>query len=197
MASKRSHSHPALVTRLNRDHHRAALNVFMIIVIAHWAEHLVQAIQIWGFSWDREHALGLLGVPFPWLVSSESLHYGYALVMLLGLWTLRLGFVGRGRAWWMAAFWIQAWHHLEHLLLLSQAVAGANLLGRPGPVSIVQLVVPRVELHLFYNAAVFLPMVAGVYYHLRPSRREFREMSCSCRKWVTAPVARVSGATGV
>jgi hypothetical protein len=168
----------------------------MVIVIAHWAEHVVQAIQIWGLSWDREQALGLLGVPFPWLVSSESLHYGYALVMLLGLWTLRLGFVGRGHAWWMAAFWIQAWHHLEHLVLLSQAVAGANLLGRPGPVSIVQLVAPRVELHLFYNAAVFLPMVAAVYLHLRPSRREFREMSCSCHKSVTAPVASVSGATG-
>jgi hypothetical protein len=127
MASNRSHSRPARHD-VELVPPSAALNVFMVIVIAHWAEHVVQAIQIWGLSWDREQALGLLGVPFPWLVSSESLHYGYALVMLLGLWTLRLGFVGRGHAWWMAAFWIQAWHHLEHLVLLSQAVAGANLL---------------------------------------------------------------------
>lgn len=170
----------ALVTKLNGDSHRAALNIFMFIVIAHWAEHVVQAVQIWGLGWPRAEALGVLGVPFPWLVSSEALHYGYALVMLIGLWVLRHGFVGRGRKWWMASFWIQAWHHLEHFILLAQAVIGVNLLGNAVPVSIVQLMVPRVELHLFYNVAVFLPMVVAVYLHLRPSQAEFRQMSCSC-----------------
>lgn len=169
-----------LVTALNGKYHRAALNLFMFIVIAHWGEHVIQAIQIWGLGWERAEALGMLGVPFPWLVSSESLHYGYALVMLVGLWVLRHGFVGRGRWWWMLAFGIQAWHHLEHLLLLGQAVLGANLFGREVPVSIVQLIVPRVELHLLYNAAVFLPMVIGMYLHLRPNRAERRQLSCSC-----------------
>jgi hypothetical protein len=160
----------------------------MFVVIAHWGEHVVQAIQIWLLGWTRPEALGLLGVPFPWLVSSESLHYGYALVMLLGLWILRHGFVGRGRKWWMAAFLIQAWHHLEHLILLGQAVVGANLLGNAVPISIVQLIVPRVELHLLYNAAVFLPMVVGIYYHLRPSRSEYRQLDCSCHpRRVSAP----------
>lgn len=171
-----------LVEKLNGSHHRAALNVFMFIVIAHWAEHIIQAIQIWGLGWERSEALGLLGVPFPWLVSSESLHYGYALVMLIGLWVLRHGFVGRGRWWWMLAFGIQAWHHLEHLLLLGQAVVGANLFGREVPVSLVQLIIPRVELHLLYNAVVFLPMVVGVYLHLRPNRSERQRLSCSCHR---------------
>jgi len=175
-----SSSSAGLVAKLNGDHHRAALNIYLFIVIAHWAEHLIQAIQIWGLGWERKEALGLLGVPFPWLVSSESLHYGYALLMLVGLWVLRHGFVGRGRRWWMVAFAIQAWHHVEHLILLGQAAAGANLFGNAAPVSIVQLIVPRVELHLFYNAAVFLPMVIGVYYHLRPNRAERRVLSCSC-----------------
>lgn len=178
-----------LVTKLNGEHHRAALNVFMFIVIAHWAEHIIQAIQIWALGWAREDALGLLGVPFPWLVSSEALHYGYALVMLLGLWVLRHGFVGRGRRWWMASFWIQAWHHLEHLLLLGQVALGAHLLGNAAPVSVVQLVVPRVELHLLYNAAVFLPMLVGVYFHLRPTRAEYRRLTCSCHPQRSAPLA--------
>jgi len=179
---------PGLVARLNREHHRAALNLFLLIVLAHWAEHVIQAIQIWGLGWPRTEALGLLGVPFPWLVSSEALHYGYALVMLLGLWVLRHGFVGRGRWWWLVALWIQVWHHLEHLLLLSQAAVGANLAGSPVPVSIVQLVVPRVELHLLYNAVVFVPMVVAVYYHLRPSRAEYRQLACSCRGRSAGPV---------
>src|SRR5438132_5722586 len=34
---------------------------------------------------------------------SEVLHYGYALIMLVGIWTLLPGFVGRSRAWWLAA----------------------------------------------------------------------------------------------
>jgi len=169
-----------LVAKLNGRHHRAALNVFMFIVIAHWAEHIVQAVQIWGLGWERKEALGVLGLQFPWLVSSEALHYGYAFVMLVGLWVLRQGFVGRSRGWWLASFWIQAWHHLEHFLLLGQAVVGANLFGNPAPVSIIQLIVPRVELHLFYNAAVFLPMLVAVYLHLRPNRVEQQRMSCSC-----------------
>jgi hypothetical protein len=34
--------------------------------------------------------------------------------------------------------------------------------------------------HLFYNAAVFLPMVGAMYLHLRPSRSEMGAMRCSC-----------------
>src|SRR2546423_10717202 len=44
------------MTALNRRHHRAALNVFMVIVLAHWAEHLAQAYQIWVLGWPRPKA---------------------------------------------------------------------------------------------------------------------------------------------
>lgn len=182
-----------LAAGLNREYHRATLRVFMMIVLAHWAEHVIQAAQIWGLGWDRAEALGLLGLPFPWLVTSEWLHYGYALVMLCGLWLLRGGFIGRGRRWWTASFAIQVWHHLEHLILLAQAVVGANLLGRPLPVSLLQLVVPRVELHLLYNAAVFVPMVVALHYHLRPSPDEYRALACSCRPRRSPPAVAVSG----
>lgn len=170
----------SLVERLNGSAHRLALNVFLFVVLAHWAEHLVQAAQIWLFDMARPKARGVLGMPFPWLVTEEWLHYGYAIVMLVGFIVLRHGFVGRARAWWTAALVIQVWHHFEHLLLLLQSLFGSNLFGKPVPTSIAQLIVPRVELHLFYNAIVFLPMVVAMFLHLRPNRRELDTMSCSC-----------------
>ncbi|MEU5940974.1 hypothetical protein ABZ807_17675 [Micromonospora sp. NPDC047548] len=153
----------------------------MAVVLAHWAEHLVQAVQIWYLGWPRPQARGVLGMPFPWLISSEWLHYGYALVMLAGLWLLRSGFQGSARRWWTAALAIQFWHHLEHLLLLVQAQTGHFIAGQPVPTSLLQLVAPRVELHVFYNTVVFLPMVVAVYRHLRPTETEASAMTCSCR----------------
>ncbi|GAA1398327.1 hypothetical protein GCM10009639_36740 [Kitasatospora putterlickiae] len=171
----------ALLGRLNHGSHRAAMNLFMVVVLAHWAEHITQAYQIWGLGWSVPKSKGLLGYQFPWLVKSEWMHYSYALVMLIGLFLLRPGFVGRGRTWWTVALVIQFWHHIEHLLLLLQAQTGSFLFGKTAPVSILQLVFPRVELHLFYNTVVFIPMVIGMYYHLRPSRDELSEMTCSCK----------------
>lgn len=166
---------------LNTRHHKAALMVFMVVVVAHWVEHLVQAYQIYVLSWPRPEAGGVLGLAFPVLVTSEWLHYGYAIVMLVAFVVLRHGFVGRSRTWWNIAMWIQVWHHFEHLLLLLQAITGAHLMGKPVPTSIAQLVFPRVELHLFYNAVVFVPMVIAMYHHLRPKAAERAAMRCSCR----------------
>ena len=168
------------IRSLNTTHHRAALNVFMVVVLAHWAEHVAQAYQIWVLHWPRPQARGVLGEPFPWLVTSEWLHYGYAIVMLVLLFALRPGFVGRARAWWTVALAIQFWHHIEHLLLLIQAQTHHNFWGKPVPTSVLQLFYPRVELHLFYNSIVFIPMLIAVYYHLRPSAAEAEQMRCSC-----------------
>ncbi|HEX4817139.1 MAG TPA: hypothetical protein VFV66_30730 [Nonomuraea sp.] len=168
------------LARLNGRYHKAALGAFLVIVLAHWAEHLAQAVQIYVLGWPLPAARGVLGVPFPWLVTSEWMHYGYALLMLAGLLMLRSGFTGRSRLWWNVSLGIQIWHHLEHLLLLLQALTGDHLLGRPAPTSILQLVVPRVELHLFYNALVFAPMVAAMLLHRRPRPAERARMACSC-----------------
>jgi hypothetical protein len=173
-------SSPGLVARMNGRHHRAALNVFLFIVLAHWAEHLVQAYQIWVLDLPRPKARGVLGQFFPWLVTREWLHYGYAIVMLIGLFLLRPGFTGRARAWWTVALVIQFWHHIEHLLLLIQAQIGVNFFGAKVPTSVLQLAFPRVELHLFYNSIVFVPMVIAMYLHVRPNARELRAASCSC-----------------
>jgi hypothetical protein len=150
----------AFLERLNGPQHETALRLFVVIVLAHWAEHLLQALQIYVLGWPVPEARGALGYFFPFLVSSEIMHYGYALVMLVGLWILRPGFTG-------------------HFLLQTQALSGHYLFDRPVPTSIVQLWVPRVELHLFYNTIVFIPMVVAMYYHMFPPVESGRAM-CTC-----------------
>ena len=67
-----------LYDRLNSRWHERALQLFMLIVLGHWAEHLAQAVQIYALGWPRPQAGGVLGLWYPWLVGSEVLHYGYA-----------------------------------------------------------------------------------------------------------------------
>jgi hypothetical protein len=166
--------------KLNAQWHERALFVFMAIVLAHWGEHLVQAYQIYVMGWPRPKANGIVGLWYPWLIKSEVLHYGYALVMLIGLWVLRKGFTGISRKWWTAALVIQFWHHIEHFLLILQATIHHNFWGKPVPCSVLQLFFPRVELHLFYNSVVFIPMVIGMYYHMFPPTSETQHAACTC-----------------
>lgn len=168
------------IEKLNGPWHKRALQIFMVIVLAHWAEHLVQAYQVYALKWPMHEARGVLGQAFPWLVHSEVLHYGYAVIMLAGIWAFLPGFVGRARAWWLAALVIQFWHHIEHALLQTQVITGHNLFGATQPTSIIQLFVPRLELHLVYNTIVFVPMMIGMYYHLFPSTSEAAHMQCTC-----------------
>jgi hypothetical protein len=169
----------AFLQRINGPQHETALRVFTAIVLAHWGEHLLQAFQIYVLGWPVPQARGLVGYFFPVLISSELLHYGYALVMLAGLWILRPGFTGvEERRWWTIALAIQFFHHIEHLILQSQVLLGANLLGRPVPISLLQIWVPRVELHLFYNTIVFIPMMVAMYLHMFPPAKA--RTGCTC-----------------
>jgi hypothetical protein len=127
-----------------------------------------------------------LGQWIPWLIKSEALHYGYAIIMLVAFFLLRPGFVGRARLWWDIALAIQFWHHIEHALLQGQAIVGQNLFGSAVPVSILQLWIPRVELHFFYNAVVFVPMLLAMYYHMYPPAGEKLRPQCNCVRGVSA-----------
>ena len=171
---------PSFYQKLNSVWHERALQLFIAVVLAHWGEHLVQAFQIYVMHWPRPKAGGILGLFYPWLIQSEVLHYGYAVVMLTGIWVLRAGFTGLSRKWWTASLVIQFWHHIEHLLLIIQATTHHNFWHKPVPFSVLQLVFPRVELHLFYNSIVFVPMVIGMYYHMFPPSDEPLHASCSC-----------------
>ena len=170
--------------KLNTVWHKRVLQVFTLIVLAHWAEHLAQAYQIYVLGWPRPTANGVLGLFYPWLVSSEVLHYGYAIVMLIGIWILRKGFTGTSRKWWTVALVIQFWHHIEHAVLQWQALTHHYWFGSPVPVSFLQLLFPkfRAEIHLFYNGVVFIPMVIAMYYHMFPPKgEEIAACTCSLR----------------
>jgi hypothetical protein len=43
----------------------------------------------------------------------------------------------------------------------------------------VAALVPRVELHLFYNSLVFIPMLLGMYFHMFPPPREASRPPCA------------------
>lgn len=161
--------------------HERALWLYAVIVVAHWAEHLAQAWQVYVLHWPRPAAGGVLGLWYPWLVSSEVMHWTYAFLMIIGLMLLRPGYEGRSRLWWNISLIIQAWHFFEHSLLQGQALVGYNLFGGAAPISVLQLWVPRMELHLFYNAIVFLPMVIAMYYHLYPPVGEALP-ACGCAR---------------
>ncbi len=169
-----------LIDDLNGRWHRRALVVFLFVNIAHIMEHVFQAVQVFLLNWPRPQAGGMLGLIIPWLVTSEWMHYLYALVILAGLIILRPGIRGRARLYWDVALAIQFWHHFEHALLLAQALTHQNLFGLPVPTSVLQLFFPRVELHLFYNTAVFVPFAFALLEHFFPSPRDRSLMACGC-----------------
>jgi hypothetical protein len=142
--------------------HNTMLKIFVVLMVAHWMEHAVQAYQVYALGYERHHAGGLLGQIYPWLMHSEWLHFAYAVLTFVGLLLLQRGFIGPARAWWNAALVIQAWHLFEHTLLFAQAQAGFFLWGAQEPISVVQLFVPRIELHLFYNSVVTIPIVVAM-----------------------------------
>lgn len=170
----------SLYENLNGRYHRVALWGFMAIVLLHWSEHIIQAYQFWVLHWPRQMSMGLVGMYYPWLMKTEVLHYGFALVMVVGMWILRKGFTGTSYKWWMVAFWIQFYHHFEHLILFYQAQTGRYWFGGSVPTSIGQIWIPRIELHLIYNALVFIPMLVAMYYHVYPPAKDAGTATCTC-----------------
>jgi hypothetical protein len=175
---------------LNGRWHELALWIFMAGIFAHMAEHLSQAIQIYALGNAIPDSRGIAGQWFPWLAKSESLHYFYAIYTLTGLVLLLPAFQGQARFWWSAAVAFQFWHHLEHVLLLFQRVTGNFFFGEAVPTSIVQVIVPRVELHLLYNTLVFVPMMIALIEHFYPRTTESISPICDCPRrgadWISA-----------
>jgi hypothetical protein len=155
--------------------------VFAALMAAHWLEHAFQAWQVYVLGMPRPCALGMLGMRYPWLIRTESLHFGFAIfttIGLLALWKVFTELPGDDLAgyaehfglhtsnptapWWRAATYISVWHLFEHTLLFGQAMLHHNLFGAAVPTSIIQLFVPRIELHLFYNSLVTIPIVVAM-----------------------------------
>jgi hypothetical protein len=151
------------------------LKIFAGLMVAHWLEHLVQAYQVWALGYERHHAGGLLGQIFPWLMHSEWLHFAYAVLTFAGIVLLYRAFAGSALTWWRAALVIQAWHLVEHSLLFAQAQGGFVLWGAKEPTSVLQLFLPRIELHLFYNSLVTLPIVVAMLIRWRSTLPQSQE----------------------
>ena len=92
---------------------------------------------------------------YPKLVTS-ALHYGYALVMLAGLWLLRSGFTGtRDRQWWTIALGFSSFTISNTCCV--QVIFEVNLFGRPVPDQHrAALGTARRGSTLFYNTIVFI-----------------------------------------
>jgi len=175
---------PGLMERLNTTWHERALWAYAVVVLLHWLEHLAQAYQIWILDMARPESLGAVGLVLPWLVSSELMHFGFAVYMLGGLIVLAPAFSGSAAKWWLASLAIQGWHFIEHALLQGQAGFGINLFHSDAPMSVFQQWIPRAELHLLYNLAVFIPMVVAMVLHAQP-RKDGSADACSCAMDVT------------
>src|SRR5579872_2058673 len=131
---------------MNPRRYNFMLKLFAGLMLLHWLEHIVQAYQVYVLGYERHHALGLLGEIYPWLVHSEWLHFGFAILTLAGLVLLLPGFQDRARVWWNGALLIQIWHVFEHTLLFVQAQRGRFFFGAQEPTSVLQLFFPRIEL---------------------------------------------------
>ncbi|MBI4168484.1 MAG: hypothetical protein HY510_00950, partial [Acidobacteria bacterium] len=52
----------AIIIALNGPGHKWASLTFLGIVLAHWAEHVFQAVQVFVLGWPREASKGALGL---------------------------------------------------------------------------------------------------------------------------------------
>ncbi len=129
------------------------MTMFIAICAIHFIEHLAQLYQLFVLNWQRFDCLGLLGLWQPNLVRSEWLHYLFVLYMLIGVYYFRSRL---DRAWGQTTIYLLHFHHIEHLLLLSQALLGFK------PTGIGGIWFPRIELHFFYNAVVFIAMIISI-----------------------------------
>lgn len=147
--------------------HALALWLYMVLVLGHWSEHVMQIYQVYILGWLPKQAGGILGLWYPWLAAAEILHFVYNGLQLAGLVALRPGIRGRARPWWNVALGAQVWHFFEHLLLQLQWLTGIYLFGASQQMGIGQLLLPRLELHFLYNLVVFLPTVVAFVLYFR------------------------------
>ena len=98
-------------------------------------------------------------------MTSEWLHYGHALFMLLGLYLLRMGLYGG--FWWDAAMWFAFYHWIEHSLLLGESLYGVPM---PSRWSLGSFLMPRIELHFVYNLIALALMLIAIQQKTPPTR---------------------------
>jgi hypothetical protein len=164
---------------------------FLALVLGHWAEHIIQMIQIHVMHMPRPHAMGLLGLYMHNMLAMEWLHFIYAAVMLIGLLALANRYRGSARRWWNVTIVLQALHLIEHVCLVYQAVTGNYWFGQSMPCTYIQSFFPgnRAELHFFYNLVVTSSMVYAMW-----TWRQQRQMA---REYIRAMDRKLAEILGV
>lgn len=173
MQLTRSQRRPAGSPFTVADHDRI-LVFYMFIVLFHFIEHILQIIQFFFLGYTRSMAGGLLGEQFPDLLTNETLHFGYNLLLLLGIIVLFRGFKGNAQLWWMVAGMLQGWHFFEHAILQWQYVTGNYWFGADRQTSVLENFIPRIELHFMYNTVVTFAILVAVGLHLYQRHQESR-----------------------
>lgn len=164
------------------------MKIFGAIMVAHWLEHLFQAYQVYVLHMSRACSLGLLGMKYPWLIRTESLHLAFAWLTFMMFYFAGVGYFSSKFAikMWIAG-WAAAFFHLvEHSLLFAQAVSHHYLFGATQPTSLLQLLVPRIELHLFYNSVITILMLLSLesewsYQEIKQFKRDHKDHCEFCR----------------
>jgi hypothetical protein len=174
-----------LYERINGPWHGRMLLILFAPILFHMSEHVTQVLQVFVLGVDRSDALGGLGVWMPDLIRSEFVHFGFSVYTLSSILLLGGGMVGLARRVGLLALAVQAWHLLEHSLLLFQGRTGTFFFGADEQTSLVQLLVPRVELHFVYNGVVFTVILIAMLLHAFPPRGEMAKPRCGCPRVTT------------
>lgn len=159
----------------NGTRHLQSLLIYLVIVLGHFSEHLVQVAQVYMLGCQPRMAGGILGLWLPSLARSEVLHLTYNFLQLVGLILLWPGFKGRAKEWWTFALLFQSCHFLEHVVLQIQYLTGNYLFHASSQRSLLEFFFPRVELHLIYNLLVFIPTVVAIVLNF-PNTRKLRRL---------------------
>ena len=177
-------SSAAVLDTLNGSQHLRAVLVYLVIVIGHFSEHLVQVAQVFLFGWERGDAGGILGLYLSGVAENELLHVTYNSFQITGLILLAYGFrrYRAAYAFWMVALAAQSWHWLEHAFLITQMLTGHYFYGAIKQMSVLERFFPRIELHFVYNLLVFTPTVIALMLYLRRRVAE-RAAQRASRQW--------------
>ncbi|MBZ0284350.1 MAG: hypothetical protein K8L97_26660 [Anaerolineae bacterium] len=165
--AKRTQRRPSPLFMFHNEWHVPMMGLYMVVVLIHMLEHLLQMYQLVVLGWARPAAGGLLGLWSPQLAMAEVLHFSYNLFQLVGLLVLLGGFRGQARKFWVIACCLQGWHFFEHALLQAQWLTRIYLYNGPKPMSVLEIFLPRIELHFIYNMMVVIPTLIAVYFYIK------------------------------
>lgn len=142
--------------------HTRMLWLYVALVFGQWLDYLTQVYQVYILGWQLKAVSGLFGLWFPDLVEAEVLHFGYNLLLFVGIFLLRNGFRGHARTYWNLMMAVQTWHLMEHTLLQLQQLTRQYPFDATEPTGMLQLWIPRVELHFLYILAVLVLMSIAI-----------------------------------